>query len=91
MLSWQGNICAWFVAGLFVKPKKNSATDHASRLKLPCIWIWTYIIKEGNFFDLVNFFHGKNEWSVDVLRRCLFYVLLKPNLFKKPSMSQNFY
>ena len=41
--------------------------------------------------DLVNFFHGKNESSVDVLRRCLFYVLLKPNLFKKPSMSQNFY
>ena len=32
--------------------------------------------------DLVNFFHGKNEWSVDVLRRCLFYVLLNPNLFK---------
>ena len=32
--------------------------------------------------DLVNFFHGKNECSVDVLRRCLFYVLLNPNLFK---------
>ena len=40
--------------------------------------------------DLVNFFHGKNECSVDVLRCCLFYVLLKPNLFKKTSNVTDF-
>ena len=49
VLSWQGNICALgFVAGLFVKLKKKlSHWSYYSRLKLPCIWIWTYIIKKG--------------------------------------------
>ena len=38
--------------------------------------------------DLVNFFHGKNESSVDVLRRCLFYVLLNPNLLKASNVTE---
>ena len=52
------------------KQQQQRASEESERIKI----------------DLVNFFHGKNECSVDVLRCCLFYVLLKQNLFKEPAM-----
>ena len=63
VLSWQGNICAWFVAGLFVKPKKNSAS------------IWSnlkFSIQSSCFlhFTIICFTFSHKKKTVTIISGC---------------------